>query len=62
MNDWSSKLDKYYALSNEDLSGMELDIQNEENSYYIVNYEDNTVFITKGYTMGDSEEVLYQLQ
>ena len=58
----SSKLDKYYALSNEDLSGMELDIQNEENSYYIVNYEDNTVFITKGYTMGDSEEVLYQLQ
>ena len=58
----SSKLDKYYTLSNEDLSGMELDIQNEENSYYIVNYEDNTVFITKGYTMGDSEEVLYQLQ
>lgn len=58
----SSKLDKYYALSNEDLSGMELDIQNEENSYYIVNYEDNTVFITKGYTMEDSEEVLYQLQ
>ena len=54
----SSKLDKYYALSNEDLSAMELDIKNEEDSYYVVNYEENAVYITKGYTAGDSEEVL----
>ena len=57
----STNLDKYYALSNDDLTSMELDIQNEENSYYVVNYEDNTVYITKGYTVGDSEEVIYKL-
>lgn len=57
----STKLDKYYALSDEDLSSMELDIKNEENSYYIVNYEDNTVFITKGYTKDNSKEIFYQL-
>ena len=57
----STNLDKYYALRNDDLTSMELDIQNEENSYYVVNYEDNTVYITKGYTVGDSEEVIYKL-
>lgn len=57
----SSKLDKYYALSNEDLSAMELDIKNEENSYYVVNYEENTVYITKGYNAKDSKEVFYKL-
>ena len=57
----STNIDKYYALSNDDLTSMELDIQNEENSYYVVNYEDNTVYITKGYTVGDSEEVIYKL-
>ncbi len=56
-----SKLDKYYALSDDDLNAMELDIKNEENSYYIVNYEENTVYITKGYTMENSEEILYKL-
>ena len=55
------KLDKYYALSNDDLKSMELDVQNEENSYYVVNYEENSVYITKGYTVGDSEEVIYKL-
>ena len=57
----SSKLDKYYALSNDDLKSMELDVQNEENSYYVVNYEENSVYITKGYNVGDSEEVIYKL-
>ena len=57
----STKLDKYYALSNDDLASMELDVQNEENSYYVVNYEENSVYITKGYTVGDSEEVIYKL-
>ena len=57
----SSKLDKYYALSNEDLSAMELDIKNEEDSYYVVNYEENMVYITKGYNAEDSEEIVYKL-
>ena len=57
----SSKLDKYYALSNDDLKSMELDVQNEENSYYVVNYEENSVYITKGYNVEDSEEVIYKL-
>ena len=57
----STKLDKYYALSNDDLASMELDVQNEENSYYVVNYEENSVYITKGYTIGDSEEIIYKL-
>ena len=56
------KLDKYYALSNDDLSAMGLDIQNEENSYYIVNYEENTVFITEGYTNTETNEVIYKLE
>ena len=57
----SSKLDKYYALSNDDLKSMELDIQNEKDSYYVVNYEENTVYITKGYSVVGSEEVIYKL-
>ena len=56
------KLDKYYALSNDDISTMELDIQNEGNSYYIVNYEENTVFITEGYTNTETNEVVYKLE
>ena len=56
------KLDKYYALSIDDLSAMGLDIQNEENSYYIVNYEENTVFITEGYTNTETNEVIYKLE
>lgn len=56
------KLDKYYALSNDDLSAMGLDIQNEENSYYIVNYEENTVFITGGYINTETNEVVYKLE
>ncbi len=56
------KLDQYYALSNDDLSAMGLDIQNEENSYYIVNYEENTVFITGGYTNTETNEVVYKLE
>lgn len=56
------KLDKYYALSNEDLSEMGLDIQNEENSYYIVNYEDNKVYITGGYVNSETNEIVYNIE
>ena len=55
------KLDKYYALSNDDLKNIGLDIVNEDASYYIVNYEENTVFITAGYTNENNEEKIYKL-
>ena len=56
------KLDKYYALSNEDLKSMELDIKNEKKSYYIINYETNEVYITKGYKEEETEELKYKLE
>lgn len=56
------KLEKYYALSDEDLKQMELDIKNEKKSYYIVSYEEDIVFITKGYKKVDSDEIIYTLK
>ena len=56
------KLDKYYVLSNEDLNNMEIDVQNEENSYYIVNYEEDSVYITKGYMNVETNEIVYKLE
>lgn len=56
------KLEKYYVLSNEDLNNMEIDVQNEENSYYIVNYEEDSVYITKGYMNEETNEIVYKLE
>ena len=56
------KLDKYYVISDEDLKSMELDIRNEKKSYYIVNYETNNVFITKGYKDVETGEIIYELK
>lgn len=56
------KLDKYYVLTNEDLNSMEIDVQNEENSYYIVNYEEDSVYITKGYLDESTNEIVYKLE
>ena len=56
------KLEKYYALSDEDLSEMELDVKNEKKSYYVVSYEEETVFITKGYKKAKSKETIYKLE
>lgn len=52
--------EKYYVLSDEDLSKAELGITNYENSYYLVNYETYEIIITKGckYT---KNEILYKL-
>ena len=58
----STKLDKYYALRNEDLKEMELDIQNEKDSYYIVNYETEEVYITKGYVNEEKSSTIYKLE
>ena len=58
----STKRDKYYALRNEDLKEMELDIQNEKDSYYIVNYETEEVYITKGYVNEENSSTIYKLE
>ena len=41
--------EKYYCLNNDNLKELTLDIENEEGSYYLINYDDNEVIITKGY-------------
>ena len=41
---------------------MELDIQNEKDSYYIVNYETEEVYITKGYVNEENSSTIYKLE
>ena len=53
------KLEEHYFLTDEDLKSLGLDLKNEANSYYIVNYEENTVFITSGYN--NDENIEYKL-
>lgn len=40
---------EYYVLSDENLEELDLDVKNETDSYYIVNYDTSEVIITKGY-------------
>lgn len=40
--------DKYYILTDEDLQKLNIDVKNEKNSYYIINYESSEVCLTKG--------------
>ena len=40
---------KYYCLTNDNLKNLGLEIENEEGSYYLINYDENEVIITKGY-------------
>lgn len=41
--------DKNFVLNNDDIEKMNLqDVKNEQDSYYIVNYETEEVYITKG--------------
>lgn len=39
----------YFVLTNDDLKKMKLDVLNEENSYYLINYTENEVVITSGH-------------
>ena len=39
---------EYYVLNNDDLKKLDIDVENEENSYYIVNYTSGEVIITAG--------------
>ena len=41
--------EKYYILYDEDLKKLELNIKNEEDSLYIINYDIGEVYITKAY-------------
>ena len=38
----------YYVLTDENLEQLKLNVKNEENSYYLINYKTNEVIITKG--------------
>lgn len=40
--------EKYYVLKDSDLAELGAEVTNEEDSYYIVNYETNEIIITKG--------------
>lgn len=52
---------KYYVLTDANLEELKVDVKNEANSYYLINYETNEVIITKGYEgkykLGEIEEV-----
>lgn len=54
------KYDKYYVLKDEDLEALAVDVRNEEESYYIINYEDLDIIISKGCKY-DEERTLYRL-
>lgn len=42
------QLEDYYMLTDENLAELNLNVKNEEGAYYIVNYNQNEVLITKG--------------
>lgn len=56
----SEDYDKYYVLLDSDLEKLTLEISNEDNSYYIVNYENNDILITKG-CQYSKDKILYRL-
>lgn len=45
----SEDYEKYYVLTDEDLSKLNIDVKNEKDCYYLINYDSNEVIITKGY-------------
>ena len=44
-----NEYDKYYVLNNDDLKKLEIDVENEKDSYYLVNYSTGEVIITSGF-------------
>ena len=38
----------YYVLTDDDLKRLDVDVKNEENAYYLVNYTSDEVIITSG--------------
>ena len=56
----SEEYEKYYVLKESDLEQLGTEITNEEDSYYIVNYETKDIIITKGCSYNKGE-TLYRL-
>lgn len=56
----SDEYDNYYVLKDSDLEALSLEITNEENSYYIIDYETLDIIITKGCSYKD-DQTLYRL-
>ena len=52
--------DKYYVLSDGNMEQLKLEITNEKESYYLINYETYDVIITKGCSY-DSKNVYYRI-
>ena len=50
----------YYVLKDEDLAKLEIDITNEKDSYYIVNYDSLEIIITQGCEIS-KDKILYKL-
>ena len=53
--------EKYYVLTDENMAELKLDITNEEGSYYLINYENYDVIITKGCSY-DSKATFYKIE
>ncbi len=52
--------DKFYVLKDEDMQKAELQITNYEGSYFLVNYDDYEIVVTKGFEY-NKDEKLYKL-
>lgn len=52
--------EKYYVLTDDNLQELNLEVTNEEGSYYIINYDTYEVIITKGCIYKEGE-TLYKL-
>ena len=56
----SDELEKYYVLSDDNIQELKCNkVSNEDNSYYLINYETNEVIITKGCVFND-KKILYK--
>ena len=51
---------KYYVLKDQDLQEAGLEITNYEDSYYLVNYDEYEIIMTKGFKYNKTE-TLYRL-
>lgn len=43
-----AQYEKFYCLNNDNLKALNIEVENEEGSYYLVDYDDDIVIITKG--------------
>ena len=59
ISDSSQKIEVYQDIA---LCKNDEDIQNEKASYYIVNYETEEVYITKGYVNEENSSTIYKLE